>query len=61
VTRGLRVGAQWNEASVSAPRDPSSRPLAGDGWTLDLAPEWSAEPGARLGDVRLVRTPEAGR
>jgi hypothetical protein len=38
---------------VSAPTDASVRPLKGDGWTLDLAPGWSLEPGPRPGDFTL--------
>ena len=35
---------------VPAPADASERPLKGEGWTLELTPGWSLEPGPRLGD-----------
>jgi hypothetical protein len=38
---------------VPAPADAKERPLKGDGWTLDLTPGWTLEPGARSGDFTL--------
>jgi hypothetical protein len=46
---------------VTAPKDPSARPLKGDGWTLDLKPGWALVPGARPGDWSLAGSPLAGR
>lgn len=40
---------------VPAPADIEARPLAGDGWTLDLAEGWAPVPGPRPGDYRLER------
>jgi hypothetical protein len=40
---------------VPAPADPDARPLAGDGWTLQLAPGWTLGRGPRPLDYTLVR------
>lgn len=40
---------------LPAPSDPLARPLAGDGWTLELEPDWELAPGERAGDYALVR------
>lgn len=40
---------------VPAPSDPEARPLAGPGWSLDLADGWEVVPGNRPGD-RVVRS-----
>jgi len=39
---------------VPAPDDPAARPLAGDGWTLDLSREWMLRALDRPGDFELV-------
>lgn len=40
------------------PVDPArTPPVAGDGWTLELAPGWAPVAGTRPGDWALVRTP----
>ena len=49
-----RAGDGWAAAVVPAPADPAARPLAGDGWQLDLAPGWTLAPGPRPGDLRLT-------
>ena len=41
---------------VPVPGAPDARPLVGDGWTLELAPGWSVEPGERDGDL-ILRAP----
>lgn len=33
--------------------------VAGDGWKLDLAPEWTVQPGERAGDLIVVPKPRA--
>ncbi len=40
---------------VSAPTTTVGPAIKGAGWTLDLAPGWSLEPGSRHGDYRLVQ------
>jgi hypothetical protein len=40
---------------VSAPADPTSRPLRGDGWTLELEPGWTVVPAPRGGDYTLLK------
>jgi len=40
-------------ARVPAPPDLSSRPLKGEGWSLELANEWEVVPGERPGDVTI--------
>lgn len=44
-------------AQVPAPRDPAARPLAGDGWSLSLAPGWTLAASTRAGDWKVVRVP----
>jgi hypothetical protein len=41
---------------VPAPKDPSARPVVGDGWTLTLKPGWTLAPGERKGDWVLKQT-----
>jgi hypothetical protein len=41
---------------VPAPKDPSAKPLTGDGWTLTLNDGWSVLPAARKGDFELKHT-----
>lgn len=70
---GFRAQEEWGtlEASrvlmrldgltitVPAPRATQGRALAGEGWTLTLAPDWEVRPAARAGDLQVVRTPTA--
>jgi len=44
------------EVRVPAPTDPKARPLAGDGWTLQLNAGWKLVAGARTGDYLLARS-----
>ena len=44
-------------ARVPAPSDLSSRPLKGDGWSLDLANGWEVVPGDHRGDIKLAKHP----
>ena len=44
-------------AQVPAPRDASARPIAGEGWTLELARGWTLAAGERAGDWKVVRSP----
>ncbi|NOT32405.1 MAG: hypothetical protein HOP15_18320 [Planctomycetes bacterium] len=44
-------------AQVPAPREPGTRPLTGEGWSLSLAEGWTLAPGARAGDWKVVRAP----
>jgi hypothetical protein len=41
------------EIHVAAPTDLSLRPLKGDGWILNIKPNWKAVPGKRKGDFIL--------
>jgi len=41
---------------VSAPTDPAAHPVQGDGWTLQLAPGWTVQPGTRAGSFVVVHT-----
>jgi hypothetical protein len=52
---GALVSSDWKTLVVPAPRQRDVRPLAGDGWTLSLAPGWTIGPGERPGDCRLQR------
>jgi hypothetical protein len=44
-------------ARVPAPTDFSTRPLKGDGWSLELKDGWEVVPGERAGDVKLIKRP----
>lgn len=57
VQDGVLVSSDWKSATVAAPRAPRGRSVAGDGWTLELAPGWSLEAGDRPGDLRLKPPP----
>jgi len=49
LTRAL-IANNWSKVIVPAPRDPNVRPLAGDGWTLNLNPGWELRAAKRKGD-----------
>ena len=42
---------------VPAPKDPAARPLAGEGWTLELKPGWTPVAGVKPGDLELKGAP----
>ena len=42
-------------ALLPAPADLTTRPLKGDGWTLEVANGWDPVPGERTGDVKLSK------
>jgi hypothetical protein len=44
---------------VPAPADVEGTSLHGDGWTLELSPDWMVRPGPRAGDFTVVRRPAA--
>jgi len=50
VTGGALIASDWSSVTVPASADITARPLAGDGWTLDLKPGWTVRPGKRPGD-----------
>jgi hypothetical protein len=51
--RGALMAPGWNELRVTAPTDPTARPLQGDGWTLQLNEGWEVIPATRAGDLTL--------
>jgi hypothetical protein len=51
----IREGQRAARVHVSAPRDLSARPLAGDGWTLSLNDGWQIVSGERPGDYSLKK------
>lgn len=53
ITDGALMTPQ--ELRIPAPENPSTRPLKGAGWTLNLAAGWTISPGPRTRDYRLVR------
>ena len=52
-----RNGSGMTGIRLSAPTEPSARPLKGDGWTLQLKPGWRVVPGPRKGDYTLQAPP----
>jgi hypothetical protein len=54
---GALIAADWSKVTVPAPKDPTARPLVGDGWTLELKDGWDVRSGKRKGDYVVVRTP----
>jgi hypothetical protein len=46
----------FQQVHVVAPNDPQARPLAGDGWALELKDGWRLEPGKRKGDFVVTRS-----
>ncbi|MBN2209500.1 MAG: hypothetical protein JW759_09420 [Candidatus Coatesbacteria bacterium] len=66
-SNGVLIGPDWRAAFVTAPAGPRARPLAGDGWVLELNEGWTVAPGQReqdyvatpVGMVRGGHLPEA--
>lgn len=53
---GALLAGDFSRLAVPAPRDTAARPLAGDGWTLELAPGWTLRASApRPGNLEVVR------
>jgi len=55
VTGGALIAGDWSKVVVPAPRDPNARPLAGDGWTLELNAGWELRAGERTGGYIIKR------
>jgi hypothetical protein len=53
VTDGALMAPDWSRITVPAPSDPDSRPLEGDGWTLELAEGVDLVPDERPGDLTV--------
>jgi hypothetical protein len=53
----LRENGRVAEIRISLPQNVDSRPLRGEGWTLELGAGWTMEPGSRKGDLKLSRIP----
>jgi hypothetical protein len=56
VTKGALLNTGWSEVRVTAPKDATTRPIKGDGWTLELKKGWVLQAGKRTGDYLLVRS-----
>jgi hypothetical protein len=54
LTRAL-IANDWSKVVVPAPRDPTTRPLTGHGWTLKLNAGWELHAGKRTGDYIVKR------
>jgi nucleotide-binding universal stress UspA family protein len=53
---GALLAGDFSRLAVPAPRDAAARPLAGDGWRLELAPGWEVRPiASRARSVEVVR------
>jgi hypothetical protein len=57
VTGGVLVPPDFSRATVSAPVSAKGPHLHGEGWTIDLAPGWSAVPGTKPGSYTLAKRP----
>lgn len=55
VKQGILVGENFSSATLAAPTSIEGAHLKGPGWTIDLAPGWSAVPAARHGSYMLRR------
>jgi hypothetical protein len=55
VSNGALLKSDWSEVSVVAP---TGATLKGDGWTLELKPNWILVPGGRSGDFTLAGPPQ---
>jgi hypothetical protein len=53
VQNGALLARNMMKVILSAPPDTSVRPVAGDGWVLQLKPGWMIKPGERKGDLVL--------
>lgn len=56
VSKGVLIWSDFGKVHVVAPSNPQGRPLAGDGWTLELKDGWKLEPGPRKGDYVVTRS-----
>jgi hypothetical protein len=53
VHNGALLKPDWSSLSLVAPSTTGAT-LKGDGWTLELKPNWKIVPGARNGDFTLA-------
>jgi hypothetical protein len=53
VRNGALLNPEWNAVTLTAPAN-TGETLKGDGWTLDLKPNWKVIPGNRGGDLTLA-------
>ena len=54
VENGALLSGNMTKVTLAAPKDTSVRPIVGDGWVLELKPDWSFKPGERQGDLVLL-------
>jgi hypothetical protein len=59
VTRGALIAASWSKVQVPAPTEIASRPLRGDGWSLELNDGWEVAKCERLGDYTIQKAVQA--
>jgi len=57
VSNGALLKPDWSAVSVVAPTIMDATPK-GDGWTLELKPNWKLVPGGRNGDFALAGPPK---
>ncbi len=53
VTAGALIAPDFRRVSVTAPSDPSGQVIHGDGWQLELKPDWHVVPDKQSGCYRL--------
>jgi hypothetical protein len=57
VQNGALLKSDWSAVSVAAPTEMGAT-LKGDGWTLELKPNWKVIPAERKGDYTLAGPPQ---
>jgi hypothetical protein len=55
VSNGALMSPDSTKITVSAPNDPNTRPIQGDGWSLEPTGEWALAHGERKGDYILKK------
>lgn len=53
---GALVGPDWSTVRVAAPLTTEGNVVEGPGWSLQLSPGWIVKPGARTGDLEVMKS-----
>lgn len=55
VSGGALLESDFSKVTVSAPVNPRAKPIAGDGWMLELSGDWELKAGLRAGDQIIAK------